>query len=321
MVLLSMGASDMKTYLLKIIVFFGIIVAVDITAGKLFWYLQSSKAGGRTEAEYYVCKLSHDDVIIMGSSRASHHYIPQILTDSLGFSCFNAGQDGNGIIMQYGRWRMISERYRPKIIIYDLTHSFDLEENDNMAYIDHLKPFCSDKRVMDFVAELFPKERIKMASQLYRYNYKFLEIISDCLKPKGGKPNGYIPLIGMIKAEAVSRAKDNQEASIERRFDENKIRYLERLAHECQIADVKLMFVVSPYYAGGNLSADSFRPAMDIAAKYDARFYYFNDDKHYWRTEDFKDTYHLNDDGAKDFTKEIVNCIVKDSVFRSIAIN
>ena len=114
-----MGASDMKTYVLRILLFFGIVAVVDVAAGKVFHYLQANKAGGRTGAEYHACRESNEDIIILGSSRASHHYIPRIIEDGLGMTCFNAGQDGNGIILQYGRWKMISERYTPKMIIYD----------------------------------------------------------------------------------------------------------------------------------------------------------------------------------------------------------
>lgn len=37
----------------------------------------------------YVERESVADIIIMGSSRASHHYIPQILMDSLHMTCVN----------------------------------------------------------------------------------------------------------------------------------------------------------------------------------------------------------------------------------------
>ena len=123
----------------------------------IYWILPNNIGWeDNSDSQRVACKESKEDVILMGSSRASHHYVTQIITDSLGLICFNAGQDGNGIIMQYGRWKMISERYAPKVLIYDITPVFDLMENDNMTYIDHLKPFCSDGEVKDYVAELFP---------------------------------------------------------------------------------------------------------------------------------------------------------------------
>ena len=66
----------MKKFLLKIVLFFAIVAVVDVATGKLFRYVQSNMAGGRTGAEWYACRESSEDIIIMGSSRASHHYVP-----------------------------------------------------------------------------------------------------------------------------------------------------------------------------------------------------------------------------------------------------
>ena len=150
-----MGASDMKKFILHILVFFAIVTAVDYVAGKVFRYIQI-KAGGRTGAEWYACKEMKEDIIIMGSSRAIHHYVPRIIADSLGMSCFNAGQDGNGIILQYGRWKMISERYTPKLIIYDVntcrqsiqrcSHLHSLQIIDIISFVEM---FTFPKRILD----------------------------------------------------------------------------------------------------------------------------------------------------------------------------
>ena len=45
---LSMEVSDMKKFILHILLFWGIVAVVDVFAGVVFKYLQL-KAGGRTE--------------------------------------------------------------------------------------------------------------------------------------------------------------------------------------------------------------------------------------------------------------------------------
>lgn len=296
----------MKKFIINILVFFAFVSVLDVIVGIVFGYLQSTRAEGRTGAEYYACMKSSEDIIIMGSSRATHHYIPEIITDSLGLSCFNAGQDGNGIILQYGRWKMISERYKPKMIIYDVTRGFDLETNDNMAYIDHLKPYCSDKEVKEYVSDLFPLEQLKLISRMYRYNYKFLEILSDCLQLKTYEQRGYIPLWGTIRARAIERAESNPIAI---NYDETKLHYLDCFASECKESGVKLVFVVSPYFAGGASNEETFSPVKEIAFTHGACYYYLNKGEYVGRAELFKDSSHLNDAGARLFTKEIVEKI------------
>ena len=297
----------MKRFVINLMIFFGIVIAVDFVVGKAIGYLQSSKAGGRTGAEYYACLKSNEDVIIMGSSRASHHYVPSIISDSLGLSCFNAGQDGNGIILQYGRWKMISERFTPKVLVYDITPDFDLAENDNLTYIDHLKPFCSQKSVMDYVTGLFPMERFKLMSQMYRYNYKFLEMLSDCARGSGNEMNGYIPLKGKIRQEVIEDRFVNEAVTVQ--YDEEKLKYLDCLAKECQEKGTRLVFVVSPYFRGASYNAETFAPIGAIADRYGVQFLYYNDKEHIENPVFYKDSYHLNDVGAQLFTRELVGQI------------
>lgn len=298
----------MKKFIINILIFFGVVAFVDVAAGKVFWYLQSTKAGGRTGAEYYACKESNEDVIIMGSSRASHHYVPRIFEDSLELTCFNAGQDGNGIILQYGRWKMISARYTPKIIIYDVNPAFDLCRNDNMAYVDRLKPFCSDDEVKAYVAGIFPMEKIKLFSQMYRYNYKFIEMMFDCLKSGNDKEMGYIPLYGEIRKEIVDKERPAKTTFIIE--DSVKVGYLEQLAIECKEKGTKLIFVASPAFRGGGYSIATFNSVRKIAEKHNTPFFYYYESDYSENPTLFKDSQHLNDEGAREFTIEIIDRVL-----------
>ena len=298
----------MKKFLFRIAVFFAIVAIVDIASGRVLNYLQSGIAGGRTYAEYHACKESDEDILIMGSSKASHHYVPQVLEDTLGLSCFNCGQDGNGIILQYGRWKMISARYSPKMILYDVTASFDIDSNDNMRYMDRLKPYCDDKNVRNYIGGLFPFEKLKLLSNIYRYNYKFLEIISDCGESKAEteRNGGYLPLNGALRQEIIDSHTVNK-ASIEP--DEMKLDCLEKLVKECIDRQTKIVFLVSPSFRGGTVDLDSFRAVTDLASRYDVPFLYYGDSEFSYQSELFSDSEHLNDRGAALFTSEVAHVI------------
>ncbi len=299
----------MKKFILHVFAFFAIVTLIDLAIGKLFYYLQANVAGGRTRAEYYVCKESNEDIIIMGSSRASHHYVPHIITDNLGIGCFNAGQDGNGIILQYGRWKMITERYTPKLVIYDINPGYDLFKNDNMTYIDRLKPFCEDDILIEYVSNLYPMERFKLFSNMYRFNYKFFEMGFDCFNENDDVDNGYQPLYGVMREDVVKRIQSYTETS-DIEYDEDKLYYMDCLARECKSLNVNLIFVVSPYFKGVGYNIDTFKPICDIAGKYDYQFYYFNDESFNMQPNMFKDSYHLNDNGAKEFTNDLIHRLI-----------
>lgn len=291
----------MKRFIINILVFFGIVTAVDVVAGKVFGYIQASEAKGRTGVECHVCKALDEEVLIMGSSRASHHYVPQILEDSLGLSCFNGGQDGNGIVMQYGRWKMLSERKVPKLIVYDIEPSFDMVENDNERYIDRLKPFAGDKTVRAYMASLFPMEGLKLMSSMYRYNYKFLEILSDCVVSPTIQ-QGYIPLKGHIRQEMIEAKSESTMARLE--VDAVKLEYLEKLISEVQGAGCRIVLVSSPYWKGHTQT--DFSSIEALAEKYGVAFLNYDESDLAGNPDYFADSMHLNDDGANEFTKDLV---------------
>lgn len=290
----------MKKFLINIAIFFAIVAFVDFSLGKLFHYLQAS-ACGRTGAEYYVCEKATEDIIIMGSSRASHHYVPEIISEKLGMSCFNAGQDGNGIILHYGRWKLLSKRHAPKLIIYDLTTEFDLAVNDNMTYIDRLKPFCEDATVNKYVSALFPAERFKLLSGMYCFNYKFLEILFDYKgKTDFIKNQGYVPLYGHIRDEIVNNPRGNKIENIP--FDADKIYYLELLLTDAKQVGTKVVFVVSPSWKGGGYSREVYTNIEAIANQYGVQFIDYIDSEICDTPDYFEDSAHLNDMGARVFT-------------------
>lgn len=295
----------MKKFLINIAIFFAIVTVVDFSLGKVFRHIQST-AGGRTGAEYYVCEKANEDVIIMGSSRASHHYVPEIISEKLGMSCFNAGQDGNGIIMQYGRWKMLSERHLPKLLIYDIGMDFDIVSNDNMTYIDRLKPFCKHKNVTDYIASIFPLEKIKVLSPMYCFNFKFLEMVSDCIKKNDFmSEGGYFPLNGHIRREIVEMGSVNKPSKIN--FDRVKLHYLEQIIYEAKKDGVEVVICISPIWRGGYFTDEVVSEVNILAKKYGVSFFDYTKSEICENPDYFCDSSHLNKEGAIVFTKDLVS--------------
>lgn len=303
---LSMGVSNMKKFLINIAIFFAIVAVVDFFLGKVFHYLQANIAKGGTQSEYHICTDLSEDILVMGSSRAAHHYVSQLFADSLGMTCYNGGQDGNGILMQYGRWKMISKRHLPKVIIYDIEPAFDLCVDDNSRYIDRLKPFADENDVNEYIASLFPLERFKVLSHLYRYNYKYLEILSDCVRPTNNM-RGYKPNNGHIRTEMLELNLNRQKEDIGP-VDSVKWEYLNKLLSEAQQLDVKVVLVSSPYWKGYpdyNISS-----VVELAKYYGFLFLDYSDSEIRNNPDWFADSMHLNDEGAHAFTLDLINRIL-----------
>ena len=67
----------MKKFMIKLATFAMLMVAVDFTFGCVFTYLQNRAPYGNWQRLRYINCEMQDEVLIMGSSRASHHYVPQ----------------------------------------------------------------------------------------------------------------------------------------------------------------------------------------------------------------------------------------------------
>lgn len=184
----------MKRFLAYICIFFGLIILIDIGVGFVARYLNSHAKGGDTANHYYIANEMTDSVLVFGSSRAIHHFNPRILEQTLGTTAYNCGVDGNGILYNYGRLLTITRRYTPKMIIYDVLPSFDMQDDDDSKYLSWQRRWYDVPGVSEIFYDISHLEKYKMISQMYRYNRSIIQMLSDNLNPrqeidyKGFKP-------------------------------------------------------------------------------------------------------------------------------------
>ena len=248
----------------------------------------------------------------MGSSRAAHHYVPQIFEDSLGLNCYNAGSDGQCIYYHYALLASMLERgAKPKLVLYEVMNldaevskleSFTLD-----AALDRLAPHYGEFRAID---ELFQKknwkEKLKLNSKTYRYNSKLVQIIK-CNYIPSPEDKGYEALIGKMDINSFSKdiekecnTNKNKSADI----DEDKVEYIKKFILLCKENDIRLVFMYSPYYNSNLLYGAKL--IKEIAESEDIPFYDFVTNSIFNKPEYFKDVMHLNDEGAREYSKFII---------------
>ena len=293
----------MKKFILKIFIFIVCLFFVDFIVGMIFPSLVEKAKGGDNWRNNYICNKAEDSILIFGSSRAVHHYNPRIISDSSGITCYNCGQDGNGIIFSYGLYTMISQRYTPKIIIYDIMPAFDiLSGDDNHKYLKWLKAYYERDGIPEIFESIDRTERIKMISNMYRYNSSFVQIVSDCIRPlQSSGENGYKPLYGEMNRMKISREKSEPI-----KYDSLKLVYLEKFINMCD--NVKLIFVISPTWNG--MDEAMYLPIKRICRNRDILFVDFsNNPKYIHNYKYFKDGGHLNSIGADEFTRDLMSVL------------
>ena len=215
----------MKKYILKILLLFALVAVGDILFGICMKHVYSSiKSGGQGRNNYIANELKAD-LVVFGSSRALNHYNTKLLQDSLGMTCFNCGEDGNGILLAYGRLWMLKKRYTPKTIIMDITPSFDLLKSKDGMNMEWLRPFYDYDGIKEIFQDLDSNEKYKMLSSCYKYNsFFFLRLSSylfGCeLEDKG---NGFFPRKGTMNPKKKNILKD-----LPVEYDSLKIKYLNK---------------------------------------------------------------------------------------------
>lgn len=299
----------MKRFLIQIAVFFALLITIDRAAGFCFGYMSKHSKGGYVAHHNYITDGVNEDILIFGSSRANHHYNPQLFKDSLNLSCYNCGQEGNGIILYYGWWQIITERYHPKYLVYDIEPKFDLlRADDNHQFLGWLKESYDRANIRSIFYDVDKTECYKMNSMLYRYNSKFHQIIADYIHPiYVVKKNGFIPLVGELDTMKIKRS-IAKEAEVIPQFDPLKINYLSKLVDNAN--GVKIIFTVSPIWYG--LPTEYLEPIKTLCNQKGITLIdYSNNPKYLHNDYYFKDGRHLNSIGADEYTKDIISELKK----------
>lgn len=291
----------MKRYIIKILLFFAIVAIIDISVGKFGDYLQANAQGGITSRTNDLLMKDNHDVVILGSSRAHHHYDAPLMSDILGLDVYNAGYDGNGIVLAYGILSMILERYNPQLVVFDVEAAFDINvyepDNNHIRYLGYLKPYYRNATVAGIFKDISSEEWYKVHSGMIRYNTTILSMCADYNRSYDKSMRGYAPLEGQYIGEP-----ETKKADVE--VDYFKLAYVEKLIKLAKDKKVPLLIIASPMY--GAESSYDVKAVIDICKTQGVPFLDYYSVNEYNNHKDwFKDSMHLNEIGAEQFTKEL----------------
>lgn len=296
----------MKRFIINIIFFILIVAAIDMAFGKICTYLNSHSKGGDTKKHYYIAKETNDDILIFGSSRACHHYVPGILSDSLQMKTYNCGVEGNGILLSYSYMKLITNHHTPKIVIYDISN-FDIITDDYTKYLGWQKRFYDEPGIAEVFNDVIPIEKYKMVSNLYQYNEKWLQMLSDNVLPKQLVLNGgYKPIYSTMDYKPKAEmAKLNPLI-----WDETKKKYFKKFHDLCKQNEITFIVAYSPLYKAE--SSIQYQEVSDFCKENNITLWdYYSDTTFSRHHKYFADTDHMNDEGAIEYTKLIAHKLKK----------
>ena len=284
----------MSKFVLKLLLFLALFVIVDHILGKGINLLSIYAKGGDTAKNVHITRFLDEDVLILGSSRASNHYVPDSLEHHLGLSTYNCGQNENGIILFYPLMNLIKQRHKPKMLIYDV-YTMDLLDGmrfNGIDYLTILKPVYGVECVDSMFHRAEYNSKIKMHSRLYRHNSTFLNLIIDVVKNRDIYHKGFYQLnTGILQNPSVSLSSKHDFV-----YDPEKLSFLEKFIVENKDS-VKLIFAISPEY--GKIDDIMFEPLKMLCNTYNIPLLnHYCDTTFTYHKELFSNQNHLNHKGA-----------------------
>jgi hypothetical protein len=285
---------------------------IDFSFGSLLRYLYFRQDSGVLYGTTYSIEKTSEDMLILGSSRANHHYDPEIFEKRMDVTCYNAGRDGCPIFYHFAILKGVLERYSPGIIILDFTRGEFAKTQDSYDRIAALLPYFRTHPEIHSVIRLKNRyENLKLISECYPFNSSLLTILNSKTKivnENQDNRKGFIPLGKTMNGPALL-----EKASQQYELDLNKISTYRSFIEGCINSNIKIYIVASPYYINSEFPDYSIMIGKDLAKEYNIDFFDYSGDPLFIKDASlFADFAHLNERGATIFSNLIIEKIYKD---------
>jgi hypothetical protein len=295
----------MKRYFfLKALLFCVVIFLVDRGIG--LWMnheMKHQKKGNFVETEYKLYNAK-PAIVILGTSRALHHYNSAIFEKTLGQKTINFGQDGCDVYFHYNMLKVLLDHDKPQLVILDIKPG-EFDNLPNTQTITQLYPMLDKLKVSDEDLKVVsPFEKIKLLSCTYRFN----NLIFETLNRSHGKPvdtatiNGYEPL-------PADKKKFTPINYLDTTFFPETFGYFLKIVKLCKDNNVKLVVCTSPF--NNNMVNDiSLNKTKEVCEQNGIQYLdYTNNKLVAFPHAQFRDAWHLNTIGADIFTADIIKRI------------
>lgn len=285
-----------------------LVAIVDIAVGYVMdWMLPRTGNKGDLCLTNLGVNVIETPIVIVGSSRASHHYDPRIFADSLDRATYNVGTDGCFFTHNCCVINSILERYSPELIIWEFEPSYLFEHSPDDITSMYLY-YNKRDYITKTLNEVLPRsEVIKLNSNIYRYNSKFIRVLTRYLQNNNAPDeySGYEPSAPKTLKEPLSLVEKNSSPTSA--IDSSKLYRFKETFENAKTKGVKIVLVNSPKYVidtNAYMTDTVANLCQWLGASFiDCSRLYIH------HPEYFNDATHLNSMGADLYTKYIISLI------------
>ncbi len=298
----------MKTSSIKyIVLFLGLIFIIDFTSGLLL----KEKFNDISFGDYSIINKSlksDAEVLILGSSRAMHHYNPIIFSETLKASSYNTGLGGYGLFLNYAILKERITTKAPKIVILDISPNV-IVDKESYSKLNQLLPYYKKYASFKEIVQLNPKfSKLELVSNLYVHNSTIYDFARSSLLKSKDSNLGYKPLEGKIDKNSFEPFYLEDEE-----IDNNKMSYLNKIIDLCKKNEIRLIGIISPTYTKFDKENRIIDTIETMLNTNNIEFYnYSNYAELYLKANYFTDQLHMNSVGANIFSKDLAEKIKRD---------
>ena len=296
-----------RTFFLKLIVFIVCLIMIDFLGGfcleRIQQTMQNKHPGHIKYKTSYMIDRCCEDIIIVGSSTASHHYDSEKIEDGTGFTTYNCAMDGHFFIYQSALIHMMLKRHQPKVLIWEIGEHF-LSTTYDLEYqtMNDLYPYYSDKEIRELIDKKDCFQKFRMVSRIYRYNSTLFTAAYLLVKPREFN-KGFVPLEA---SDVKSTTMVNEINPINNKSDIEKEELFIETVKLLKDKNVFLVITSSPRnYHASTLNTTDYTHLLSLIKEY--HIPYIN--SYGLFAGDFtlfRDADHLNENGANKYMDSFV---------------
>jgi hypothetical protein len=290
---------------LKITFFVLFIILADKFIGKILEVIYFTSKDITISKIRYTLRETSEDILIFGSSRAEHHYIPDIISKSTKRTAYNCGLGGQGLAFSLIQITATLKRYKPNVIILDVSPNILLDKNSDQK-LKILGPYYHDiALIRKFLNNGSRYEKLKYTSSIYPYNGLLFDLLLGLVYSSDVSVKGYIPIYGTIDANFIPI----EDFGNSHEIPSKQMEYLQEIANICQKDKVDLWILISPIYKTTKEDSKIIHDLRIFAKQQFVHFLDFSQNTNFSNHLMFKDNLHLNSNGAFKYSR-----IVGDSI-------
>jgi hypothetical protein len=254
----------------------------------------------------YTLNDTQEDILIFGSSRAQHHYIPDTISKITGHNAYNCGLGGQGMAFSFIQISETLKRYKPLIIIFDVSPNILMEKNIDQK-LNILTPYYYENTsIQNILDKSISFEKLKCTSSIYPFNSLLYDLLIGLIYIPDVSIKGYIPIFGTIDTNKIAV----EGSGIIQDIPADQIDYLQKIINICQSSKAELWILISPMYRETKVDMKIIQELRNFLFQQQVHFLDFSRNPDFSDYILFKDNLHLNSEGAIKYSKIVGDSIV-----------